>query len=123
VRWVRGLGDPWTRSIVLAVGLVVGGIVALGITAVALSDAVSVPEQVAFLVSGGFGGLAVTATGVALFDVQRSRRAAAEERHHFAVLAAELGVVAEGIAARRMASPSSGPAGARRRGRRVLRAR
>ena len=123
MRWLRGLRDPWTRSIVLAVGLVVIGIGALGVTAVALSDAVSVPEQVAFLVSGGFGGLALAGTGVALFDVQRSRRARAEERHDFAVLAAELGIVAEGIAARRMTSPSSRPATGRRRSRRVLRAR
>ena len=124
--WLR---DPWARSVVLAIGLVVGGIVALGATAIGVSDSVSVPEQVAFLLSGGFGGVALAGTGVALFDVQRSRRAAAEEREEFAVFATELGAIAEGIAARRLGSPSPAPSirpdvgRSRSRSRRVLRAR
>ena len=99
----------------LAAVLVIGGFVALGVAAVGASRAVAVGEQVAFLVSGGIGGIALAGTGLALLDIQRSRRAAAEEREDLAVAAAHLGAIAEGIAARRLTPP--------RRRRRVLRAR
>ena len=115
---MRTLRDPWARSIVLAVALVVAGFVALGVAAAGASQTPSVPEQVAFLVSGGFGGLALAGTGLALLDVQRSRRAAAEDRRDLAAVAAHLGALAEGIAARRVPPPRP-----TRRTRRVLRAR
>lgn len=99
----------------LAVALVIAGFIALGVAGVGASRALSVPERVPFIVSGGFGGLALAGTGVALFDVQWSRRDAAEEREEFADAAAHLAAIAEGIAARRLTPP--------RRRRRVLRAR
>ena len=121
---MRALRDPWTRSVVLAVGLVVAGFVALGAAAVGASQTPSVPEQVAFLVSGGFGGLALAGTGLALLDVQRSRRVAAEDRRDLAAVAADLGALADGIAARRLhAARPVRPGRPTRRPRRVLRAR
>ena len=112
---MRSLRDPWARSVVLAAVLVGAGFVALGVAAVGASRALAIGEQVAFLVSGGMGGIAVAGTGLALLVIQRSRRTAAEEREELAVAAAHLGAIAEGIAARRLNPP--------RRRRRVLRAR
>ena len=118
---MSALRDPWTRSIVLAVALVVAGFVALGVAAAGASQTASVAEQVAFLVSGGFGGLALAGTGLALLDIQRSRRAAAEDRRDLDAVADHLGALAEGIAARRLSPPRpTRPTG---RTRRVLRAR
>lgn len=112
---MRPLSDPWVRSIVLAVALVVAGFVSLGAASVGASGAVSVAEQVPFVVSGGFGGIALAGTGLALLRVQGSRRAAAEDRAELAAVATQLGAIAEGIAARRPTPP--------RPARRVLRAR
>jgi peptidoglycan/LPS O-acetylase OafA/YrhL len=95
--------DPWRRSMALAGGLVAGGFVAIAVAWVGVSGAPSVPEQVAFAVSGGFGGIALTGAGLALLDVQRRRMEAALERRDFDAFATDLTEIAELIAARRTA--------------------
>jgi len=95
------LTDPWRRSRALAVGLVAGGFVAIVVAWAGMSAAVSVPEQVAFASSGGFGGVALTGAGLALLDVQRRRMEAAIERHDLDAVATELTEIAELIAERR----------------------
>ena len=100
------------RTIALAVGFVAAGFVAITIAWVGVSATVVIPTQVAFAVSGGIGGFALVGTGVALFEVQRRRRSAAEARRDLTAFAAELGDLAE-LLARRGASPK--PPDARRR--------
>ena len=104
----------YDRSLVLAVVLIVAGFVALGVAWAGVADTVIIPTQVAYATSGGFGGFALLGTGIALLEVQRRRRGAAQDRRDLATFAAELGDVAELIAAART-QPT--------RRRRVLRAR
>ena len=106
--------DPFLRSIALAAALVVAGFVAIAVAWVGVAGTLIIPTQVAYAVSGGFGGFALVGTGIALLEVQRRRHAAAQDRRDLAAFAAELGDIAELIAAARLRP-------ARRR--RVLRAR
>lgn len=94
------LRDPWRRSIVLAVALIVGGFVAILITWVGVAATRVIPTQVAFAVSGGIGGVALLGTGIALLEIQRRRHATAVARRDFATFAAELRDLAELIAER-----------------------
>jgi threonine/homoserine/homoserine lactone efflux protein len=116
------LADPWRRSIALAMGLVAAGFAAIILAWVGVAATLSVPEQVAFSVSGGFGGFALTGMGLALLDVQRRRMEAALERRDLHAFAADLTEIAELIAARHLARPTVGARTSRGR-RRVLRAR
>lgn len=106
--------DPYRRSVALALVLVVAGFIAIAVAWVGVADTVIIPTQVAYAVSGGFGGFALLGTGIALFEVQRRRHDAARDNRDLATFAAELGDLAELIAASR-ARPT--------RRRRVLRAR
>jgi hypothetical protein len=108
--------DAYQRSVALGAVLVAAGFVAIGVAWMGVADTVIIPTQVAYALSGGFGGLALLGTGIALLEVQRRRMAAAQDRRDLADFAAELGDVAELIAA-----AHAQPAPARRR--RVLRAR
>jgi hypothetical protein len=103
------------RTSGLAIALVVTGFVAVLVAWVGVSGTLTVPTQVAFAVSGGFGGFALIGAGVALHEVQRRRHSAAAERRDLARFASDLGDVAELLAAR-----GDRPARPRRR---VLRAR
>lgn len=113
------LTDPWRRSIALAVGLVVAGLVAITVAWLGVSATLSVPAQVSFAVSGGIGGFALAGAGLALFDVQRRRYDAAVERHELARLTEGLTDIAELVAARHLRRDTPKPA----RRRRVLQAR
>ena len=103
--------DPWRRSMALGAGLVVAGFAAIIVAWVGVAATLSVPEQVAFAVSGGFGGFALTGAGLALVDVQRRRMEAAVERRNMSSFAAELTEIAELIAARRAVRPDGGAPG------------
>ena len=98
---IAALRDPWHRSMALATSLVVAGFVAIVIAWVGVAAERVVPTQVAFAVSGGMGGFALVGTGIALFEIQRRRYAAAEQRRDFAAFAGELQDLAELIAERR----------------------
>jgi hypothetical protein len=106
--------DPYRRSIALAVVLVVAGFGVIAVAWVGVADTVIIPTQVAYALSGGFGGFALLGTGLALLEVQRRRHAAAQGNRDLVAFASELGELAELIAASR-ARPT--------RRRRVLRAR
>jgi uncharacterized membrane protein YdfJ with MMPL/SSD domain len=98
---VIALRDPWRRSMALATALVVAGFIAIVIAWVGVAATRVIPTQVAFAVSGGMGGFALVGTGIALFEIQRRRHSAAEQRRDFAAFASELQDLAELIAARR----------------------
>jgi hypothetical protein len=60
---------------------VVGGFVLIGLAWRGSARTLIVPTQLAYLVSGGLGGLTLIVTGTGLFTVQLGRQLAAEERH------------------------------------------
>ena len=109
--------DAYQRSVALAVVLAVAGFVAIGVAWFGVPGTLIIPTQVAYAMSGGFGGLALLGTGIALLEVQRRRLASAQDRRDLAAFAAELGDVAELIAVART-RPEPEP-----RRRRVLKAR
>lgn len=86
------------RTVVLAAALVLAGLAAVAIAWAGVSATPTVSTQVAFVVSGGFGGFALVGAGVAVHEVQRRRYASAEERRDLARFASELGDVAELLA-------------------------
>lgn len=87
MRLRRLLSDPFSRSIILSVTIVVAGFVAIGIGWRGAARSVVVAEQLAFLVSGGVGGLALVMAGAGLLVVQSSRYWNARERRRLEELA------------------------------------
>ena len=81
-RLPRFLTDPFARSMLFAAVLVAGGLVAIGLGWRGVARSVLLPEQLAFLVSGGIGGLALVFTGSAVAAVQSSRYWSARERRN-----------------------------------------
>jgi hypothetical protein len=81
-RLPRFLLDPFSRSMVFAAALVVGGLVGIGLGWRGVARSVLVPEQLSFLVSGGLGGLALVITGSGIAMVQCSRYWSARERRN-----------------------------------------
>jgi hypothetical protein len=73
-RWIGRLrSDPFARSIALAVALIAGGFVAIGLGWRGAARSVIVAEQLSFLFSGGVGGLALIVAGSGTLAVQSSR--------------------------------------------------
>lgn len=80
-RRLRGaLADANRTSIVVGALLVVVGFVTLGLTWKAVAARLEVPLQLPYLLSGGFAGLAVIAVGLAVVNVQATRRINARRR-------------------------------------------
>jgi hypothetical protein len=92
VRFVR---DPALPGFLYMIGLILAGFVALLIGWYGTARTIYVPLQVPEVVSGGLGGVGLIGAGVALFDVQQTRRHAARERRQ---IDAALDEVAELIA-------------------------
>jgi hypothetical protein len=84
----------------LAVGLTAGGAAALVVTWLGISRTVDVSDQTSFVMSGGFGGLALLGVGLGLLLVQSRRYAAAIERREFDAAAMAIRDIAEVLAAR-----------------------
>lgn len=76
----RSLRDAFTRSIVLALGLIAGGFVAIGLGWKGAAGSLVVAEQLPYLLSGGVGGLALIVTGAGILTVQANRYWNARER-------------------------------------------
>jgi uncharacterized membrane protein YidH (DUF202 family) len=80
-RLLRRIGsDPFSRSIALSLALIAGGFAAFGVAWRGAARSVIVAEQVAFLVSGGLGGVALILAGSGILAVQSSRYWNARER-------------------------------------------
>jgi len=73
-------GDPFRRSIIISIALILGGFVAIGLAWRGAARSLIVAEQLPFLVSGGVGGLALIAAGAGVLAVQSSRYWNARER-------------------------------------------
>lgn len=77
---LRFLADPFVLSMIVGAALVVGGVVLIGLAWRGAAAQLNVALQMAHLVSGGLGGLAVVLLGVGVLHIQGSRRLAAKER-------------------------------------------
>jgi len=73
-------GDPFRRSIIISIALILGGFVAIGLAWHGAARSLNVAEQLPYLVSGGVGGLALIAAGAGVLAVQSSRYWNARER-------------------------------------------
>lgn len=113
--------DPWRRSLALATALGFGGAVALLTTWLGVSRTTDISDQVSFVMSGGFGGIALVGVGISLCLVQTRRRATALERRDFAVAARDFRLVAEAIVARRTLPSAEEGVAERQRRRRASR--
>ncbi|MGH2784148.1 MAG: hypothetical protein ACRDJ1_02695 [Actinomycetota bacterium] len=76
----RSLRDAFTRSVVLAVGLIAGGFVAIALGWKGVAASLLVAEQLPYLLSGGVGGLALIVAGAGILTVQVNRYWNARER-------------------------------------------
>ncbi|HJT38254.1 MAG TPA: hypothetical protein VJ818_07505 [Actinomycetota bacterium] len=72
--------DPFARSIIISVALILGGFVAIGLAWRGAARSLIVAEQLPFIVSGGVGGLALVVAGAGMLAVQASRYWDARER-------------------------------------------
>lgn len=66
---------------VVAVTLVGIGLVAVALAWRSIAATDFVPKQLAYLVSGGFTGIALVGTGVGVAVIQRTRHSRSIERH------------------------------------------
>ncbi len=78
LRWRAS--DPYTMSVVFATALAASGFGAITLAWRGAAATAIVPVQVAFVVSGAAGGLALISVGIGLLHVQNCRRIAAQER-------------------------------------------
>lgn len=72
--------DPWSVSVGMLVALAGAALVVLVLSWRGTADIASVPRQVPYVVSGGFGGLALLGFAVGLLEVQHERRLEAQRR-------------------------------------------
>jgi hypothetical protein len=75
--------SPAVVGAALGAALVAGGFLVIGVTWAGASRTLSVQAQVAFLVSGGLGSLALIALGTAIVVLQSLRWLGAAERATF----------------------------------------
>ncbi len=78
LRWRAS--DPYTMSMVAAGAVIASGFAAITLAWRGAAATALVPVQVAFVVSGAVGGLALISMGLGLLHVQNCRRIAAKER-------------------------------------------
>ena len=118
---MRRSGDPVLVTAVVSAVLVVGGFVALLLGWRGAADTLSVPLQLPYLVSGGLGGTALIALGLALANLTASRRETARELAKLQQLVDEAARALDAAelrrARRREAATASAPMRARSRAR------
>ncbi len=91
----RVLFDVWGSSLLVAGALIVAGFGSFALAWRGAARTIVVQDQIAFLVSGGLGGLALIALGAGLGTVQLSRLWAARERAKLDAIVATAVVVLE----------------------------
>lgn len=87
VRWLR---DPALPGLLIMVGIVIGGVVAIYFGWRGAARTIYVPLQLPEIVSGGLGGIALVGLGLALFDLQMTRHELALERRQNADILNEI---------------------------------
>lgn len=87
VRWLR---DPALPGLVVMVVIALAGVGAIWFAWRGVARTIYVPLQLPELVSGGLGGIALIGLGLALFDLQMTRRELAQERRHNADILDEI---------------------------------
>ena len=87
VEWLR---DPALPGLVVMFAIAMGGGTGLFFGWRAVARTIHVPLQIPAVVSGGIGGLALIGLGLALFDLQMTRRNLAQERKQNAELLDEI---------------------------------
>ena len=87
VRWLR---DPALPGLLIMVGIVIGGVVAIYFGWRGVARTIYVPLQLPEIVSGGLGGIALVGLGLALFDLQMTRHELALERKQNAEILNEI---------------------------------
>lgn len=92
---LRLLADPFVLSLVTGAALVAGGLALIGLSWRGAAAQINVALQMTYLVSGGFGGLALVLLGVGVLHIQGSRRAAARERAQMQRVAANAALLLE----------------------------
>ncbi len=78
--WLR---DPFIAAVVLLSVLVAGGVLMLALAWKGSAALVRVSDQLPYIVSGGFGGLALAAFALGLLAIQKRRWAEARRRTRF----------------------------------------
>ncbi|MGH9185215.1 MAG: hypothetical protein ACRD0U_05295 [Acidimicrobiales bacterium] len=76
----RALGDSNRTGMVVGALLIVAGFVTIAVTWRAVAARLEVPLQLPYLLSGSFAGLGVIAVGLAVINVQATRRLNAMRR-------------------------------------------
>ena len=76
----RALSDRGIQALIVLVAVAAGGFVAVGLAWSGVAARLDVGLQLPFVVSGAFGGVAVTAAFLAIAGTQLERRHAATER-------------------------------------------
>jgi hypothetical protein len=77
VKWLR---DPALTGLIVMALLAIGGAAGLYFGWRGIARTIYVPLQLPGLISGGLGGVALIGLGLALFDLQMTRRDLAAER-------------------------------------------
>jgi hypothetical protein len=92
---MKRLSDPFAASVVVLGALAAAGLVAVALGWRGVAAEVGVADQVGFLVSGGFGGVAIVGFACGVLVIQGRRWAEARRRAEFEAV---LGAAAELLA-------------------------
>ena len=87
VRWLR---DPALPGLVVMVVIALAGAGAIWFAWRGVARTIYVPLQLPQFVSGGLGDIALIGLGLALFDLQMTRRELTQERRHNADILDEI---------------------------------
>jgi hypothetical protein len=92
--WVADLTDRGVQAAVILAAVAAGGLGALAVTWSGVAATLSVWIQLPFVVSGAFGGMAVTGTALGLMAVHLERRSAASDRSQLELAIESAGALA-----------------------------
>ncbi|HET6795187.1 MAG TPA: hypothetical protein VFH45_12120 [Acidimicrobiales bacterium] len=109
----RALSDRGVQALIVLVAIAAGGFVAVGLAWSGVAARLDVGLQLPFVVSGAFGGVAVTAAFLAIAGTQLERRHAATDRFHIDTAIRDVAYIADRlpavIARRAPSTPAAGP--------------
>jgi hypothetical protein len=120
-RWMAAVADRGIQAIIVLVAVAASGFVAVGLAWSGVAARLDVGLQLPFVVSGAFGGVAVTAAFLAIAGTQVDRRHRATERFQTDAAVCDIAHIADRlptVVARRArttraavtAAPALGPA-------------